>query len=129
MVLLREEQKKGMQRAVDLQFADRLIGEISETYKDRPEIVGDRRLREFIVMCFERARRWGLTSDRDLRAFACLNLFASPRFDEYPPFAEVLSDMELEPPARLERLLVEMDEQDWAASRGWVEASYRNGSR
>ena len=58
---------------------------------------------------------YGLRATNDLRAFAQLAWSVSPRFDEHPPFAQILADRTIRPADKLPRLW-DAPPEDWVAA-------------
>jgi len=81
--------------------------------------------RGYVNVGFKRARRHGITSDKDLMTYVLLMYRINPNFDQHPQIAAMLADTSLPPGERWERLFGEDFEGAWFEASAW---EFRDGN-
>ena len=121
MVLeIRSQQLASMQRCRDEEFAEQLLAMLRTEYSERGDVWQRKKLLQSVLGYLAKARRYGLTTDRELRAFVSLQLFVREGWDEFPPIAEILRNTNFDAGSRLEHVLFGLDEEDWLAVKAWT---------
>jgi hypothetical protein len=89
-------------------FEQRVVAHLREHFPQRMMGIAEQTAREFIQFCIERARGYGIQSERDVVLFVNVALALGQRFDEDPRFkwaADILVDeFIVTPAARVEEL-------------------------
>ena len=105
-----------MQVSVNLRFAAQLAPVVRPDLPPALAGIAERDLVARILQVLDRARGYGLTSDRDLRAFVRLHFAVGPRFDAHPFFATILRDDEIPADERMDWIFALAEPEHWSAA-------------
>jgi len=108
LLTLHDEQMAVFARREMERFEERVISHLREYFPDRMAGVSAQNARELVGYCVQRARHYGIESERDIVLFASVVVALGPRFEHerrYRWAAEALSDeFIVTPAARVEEL-------------------------
>ena len=108
MLTLQQEQMDVFARLEMERFEERAIAHLREHFPERMASVSAQNARELVRFCVQRARGYGIESERGIVLFASVAVALGPRFDEQPRYrwaAEALADeFIVTPTARIEEL-------------------------
>lgn len=122
MLRVRKEQRQSLG---DKGFIDKLEASIAEDTLGRQVTEEERArlpLREMIEHGVSVARGYGLETERDLTLFVLNMLTINPEFHKQPRIRGILLDQSLTPPARREKLLVEVSDEEWEEAARMADA-------
>lgn len=108
MLTIREAQFQVFRQAAARALAQRIAECLAPHWPEEYGELGPDGVRELIENGIEKARKYGITQDRDLGRYVNLMLFLGEEFDsdpELPWAAETLCDPGLQPQSKLDRLL------------------------
>lgn len=124
MLKIRSEQIRAFQPNAEEAFTNRVTQYLKQNHADttvrlpkeegKIEQIPETTLRELVRGGISRARKYEINWKSSLISFVVLMFLAAPNFDEHAKAAEVLSDEKIEANKRLEQLMKEMTDADWA---------------
>jgi len=108
MLKIRSGQMEAFERAAVKQFEDRTIEHLRKYFPKHCEIYGEANLRQIIQLALERAKSFGVISERGVRMYIDLMFLLGGGFDQDPQLpwaAEILKDESIaDESARIDRL-------------------------
>lgn len=113
MLRIRRQQHQSL---ADKDFLDRLEASVAEDALGRKVSAEERArlpFREMIEHGVEVARGYGLETERDLTLFVLNMISINPEFHRQPRIRAILEDRSLPPPARREKLLMDVSDDEW----------------
>ena len=127
-MLIRAEQMAVFQKRADDDFVRRLNAHLRENYEttvvrlpDKENTVSelsDEELSELINVCVERSRQNGFSYESAIAAFSAIMFDVAPNFSEHEIAQPILEDENIEPNSRVDKLLEQLTEDDWATIKG-----------
>ncbi|MEK7406564.1 MAG: hypothetical protein AAB225_15790 [Acidobacteriota bacterium] len=108
MLIIRKAQMEALERTELRKFEERVYQSLQRHWPAGVAARGEASVRASIRHGIERARTYGLTSEREIFTYINLMYCHADDFDrspEYPWAAEILADPKLEPGAKVERLV------------------------
>ncbi|MGH9900505.1 MAG: hypothetical protein ACRD68_01560 [Pyrinomonadaceae bacterium] len=134
MLTIREEQMRAFRPAADVVFAKRVATSVRANHGDASvrlpagtftvRRLPEETLRRLVRGGIARAREYELSHESALAAFVVLMFETAPNFDRHPVIRRILTDENVPPNSRVDRLLEEVTEQNWEA----VKQSYDAGA-
>lgn len=95
MLVIRETQVTVLEQAVLRTFESRLLEHLKEFFPKHCEILGEEQVRKVIRLGIERAKQYGLVSERDIHLYLGLMFMLGSYFDQDPQLpwaAKILTD-------------------------------------
>lgn len=118
MLTIRSEQADVLREAGKVKLVERVAHHLRANHPEDVARIDEDELRQGVKIRLERGRGYGITSESSLAGFACLTYTVAERFDEHRAVKRVLSDPDLPANLRVDALLSELSDEDWAeASR------------
>jgi hypothetical protein len=124
MLTIRKEQMNVLSAYMGQAFEERIIRHIRQNFPDQYKQLGDTdaredNLRKLIRQGIERARRYGIESERDAARFVELMIRIGPTFEELPEYAwakAVLSDPNISGHGRVELIHQQLESRTASAN-------------
>jgi hypothetical protein len=123
MLKIRSEQIEAFQPVADAQFVQRIVDYLrkrqSSTVVRLPQgptlifRLPDALLRKMVQDGVSRARSYGLTWESSITGFVVLMFRVAPNFDQHPAINRALTDEQMAPDARIQKLLEVTTSADW----------------
>lgn len=132
-MIIRNKQIGKFQETADRDFINRVTNYIRGKHKDvfvkidQENILLNKVSRDILQKLvsngIRRARQYGITSESGLTSFVVIMFMVAPNFDEHPSFQKVLTNQDIEPNSRVDRLLNFTTEEDWETAKQQYDAT------
>jgi hypothetical protein len=123
MLKIRSEQIEAFQPVADAQFVRRIVDHLRKRQSNAavrlpqgPTLIfrlPDALLHKMVQVGVARARSYGLTWESSITGFVVLMFKVAPNFDQHPAINRALTDAQVAPDARLQKLLEVTTSSDW----------------
>ncbi len=124
MLVIRDAQIQKLINAANTDVTDAVEMSIRRAAPDRVKGIAAKQVSAMADICVKRANAAGIERTEDIGAFAALMLVVSPRFDEEPAMADVLSDTRFSAGERLFQLFERVADENWDAAVGLYDAQF-----
>jgi hypothetical protein len=114
MFQIRTAQLSAFQDEFERAFPARVVEHLRKHHAQAIAGLGGEPLRALVSERIRRARSYGLTWESTIAAFVAMTFAIAPEFDRHPSIRRILHDEKIPPNSRLEGLLEQLTESEWA---------------
>lgn len=104
MLVIRQEQMNVLIKGSDDEWVETLVSQVKDEDPEIAKTYDDDALRSMVRVSIKKAERYGFTSADDQASFVSIMFEVAPNFDEQDEIRAVLSEDDLKPSYRLEKL-------------------------